>query len=60
LLQAKSGAIKKIEINYDIDPNAKNQRGAALITFDLKKRQYHPYAEQFNYFQDPNEFRIGY
>lgn len=30
------------------------------MTFNMTKRSWHPFAEQFNYFQDPNEFKFGY
>ena len=31
-----------------------------MLTFNMTKRPYHPFAEQFAYFQDQNEFKIGY
>ena len=44
-----------------MDPNfPPKAKGAALVSFDLAKRQSHVFAEQFNYFGTANEFRLGY
>ena len=48
-------------MRYDKDPTfPKNETGAAMLTFDMTKRAFHPFAEQFNYFQDANECKFGY
>lgn len=61
LMQSTSNAIKRVDVKLDKDPNAAaNAKAHALLTINIEKRGQHIFAEQFNYFQDPNEFKIGY
>ena len=60
-MQASSGVIKKVSVDFDKDPHAPaNAKASALLTFNIDKRGQHVFAEQFSFFQDPNEFKIGY
>lgn len=53
-----SQCVKKCKLSFT--PTEENTKNEAQVVFDLQKRSHHIYAQNFGYFQDQNEFTVGY